>query len=90
MTIAHLSDLHLGKSPNQRAACLALRNALSECSSDHVIVTGDITLVRYPNLLFKEIFSELLASAKMTSMPSNHGRLDDDDVEGGNLQGPPM
>jgi 3',5'-cyclic AMP phosphodiesterase CpdA len=43
MTIAHLSDLHLGKSPNQRAVCLALRNVLSECGPDYVIVTGDIT-----------------------------------------------
>ncbi len=83
MTIAHLSDLHLGKSPNQRAACLALRDAISECHADHVIVTGDITEHGSASelALFKEIFSGLLASGKMTIMPGNHDRLGDESAK---------
>lgn len=79
-TIAHVSDLHIGKSPATDAAAQALHNALVAHAVDHVVITGDVThrgrraeLVR-----FRQIFGPLIHSGKLTVVPGNHDRLGDD------------
>lgn len=80
MTIAHLSDLHLGKSGKNQTACLALRDAILAHDIDHIIVTGDITEHGMATELetFKDIFRDLLGSGKVTIVPGNHDRLGDE------------
>ncbi len=80
MLLAHLSDLHLGKSPRHAATSLALREAVINHGVDHTIITGDITehgkASEYDT--FKKIFSNLLESGRVTVVPGNHDRLGDE------------
>lgn len=79
-TIAHLSDLHIGRSTAHHVAAVSLCDALLAHKVDQVLVTGDIThhgLVSEFNQ-FTEIFQDLLSSNKMFLVPGNHDRLGDD------------
>ncbi|MEK9152543.1 MAG: metallophosphoesterase [Patescibacteria group bacterium] len=79
-TIAHLSDLHLGRSTNEFAAALALRETLEAEKVDHVIVTGDVTdHGRGAELRqFDAIFGPWREAGRLTVVPGNHDRLGDE------------
>jgi 3',5'-cyclic AMP phosphodiesterase CpdA len=79
MILAHLSDLHLGKSDEHRTAALALCEALSKNGVDHTVITGDITEhgLNSEFRLFQSIFSAQLEAGKITVIPGNHDRLID-------------
>lgn len=80
MILAHLSDLHLGKSDKHRVAVLALRDALLGNHVDHAIITGDITehgLSSEFNL-FKDIFAAFFETGRISLVPGNHDRLNDE------------
>lgn len=77
-TLAHLSDLHLGRSPESDAVAARIRDAASE--ADHIVVTGDITHRGHNHELrrFYELFGGLIADGRLTVVPGNHDRLGDD------------
>jgi 3',5'-cyclic-AMP phosphodiesterase len=79
-TLAHISDLHLGKSPETEHSAIAIRDALLAAEIDHVVVTGDLThRGRVSELaLFWRIFAPLAARNRVTVIPGNHDRLGDD------------
>jgi Icc protein len=76
--LAHISDLHVGRSPDtdRRAAALCQR-ILAE-NVDHVVATGDITHRgrRHELDRFREIFAPL--ATRLTVIPGNHDGLGDD------------
>jgi len=78
--LAHLSDLHMGRSGEDNAQAEQLARALVEIGIDHVLVTGDVThkgrLSEWN--LFAQTFMELSASGRVTVVPGNHDRLGDD------------
>ncbi len=79
-TLAHLSDLHLGAS---RAGELAARRMVEQLlidGIDHVVVTGDLTdSGRFDQWeLFREIFAPLERTGRLTIVPGNHDRGNDD------------
>lgn len=78
--LAHLSDLHVGRSPEDDAQAEQLARALLELGIDHVLVTGDVThkgrLRQWEQ--FEDTFEELIASGRVTVVPGNHDRLGDD------------
>jgi Icc protein len=78
--LAHLSDLHVGRSPEDDAQAQQLARALIEIGIDHVLVTGDLTHRgrRREWEQFSRTFSTLLASGRVTVVPGNHDRLGDD------------
>lgn len=79
-TLAHVSDLHLGKNPETERRATAICDALLAADVDHVVVTGDVTHKgRVGELaLFWRIFAPLLARNRLTVIPGNHDRLGDD------------
>src|SRR5262245_53280871 len=79
-TLAHISDLHLGRSREDEARAGQLCRALVEIGADHVVVTGDVTHRgrRGELALFERAFAPLLAAGAMTIVPGNHDRLGDD------------
>ena len=82
-TLAHISDLHLGKSPDTEQSAFAIRDALLASEVDHVVVTGDLThRGRVSELAaFWRTFAPLAALDRMTVIPGNHDRLGDDLAE---------
>jgi Icc protein len=78
--LAHLSDLHLGRSAEDDGQAEKLARALVEIGIDHVLVTGDLTHRgrRREWDLFHETFARLLADGRVTVVPGNHDRLGDD------------
>ena len=79
-TLAHISDLHLGKNADTERRAHALCDSLVAAEIDHVVVTGDLThRGRTSELaLFRRIFAPLAARGKLTLIPGNHDRLGDD------------
>ena len=77
-TLAHLSDLHLGRSLETEQAAWRLRAALDDV--DHTVVTGDVTNrgKREELARFHQLFGDLLRSDKLSVVPGNHDRLGDD------------
>jgi 3',5'-cyclic-AMP phosphodiesterase len=78
--LAHLSDLHMGRSAEDDAQAEQLAQALVQIGIDHVLITGDIAnrgKVREWEQ-FKTAFAPLLASGRVTVVPGNHDRLGDD------------
>jgi 3',5'-cyclic AMP phosphodiesterase CpdA len=77
-TLAHLSDLHIGRSPADTAALRALVAAVVEARIDQVVVTGDLT--NRGRLDELATFRRLTApiADRMTVVPGNHDRLGDD------------
>jgi Icc protein len=80
LTLAHLSDLHLGLAPAQEAAARALVEAVHEAAVDHVVVTGDVTQRGRDEefSLFLDIFGPLQRSHRLSVVPGNHDRTTDD------------
>jgi 3',5'-cyclic-AMP phosphodiesterase len=79
-TLAHLSDLHLGRSRADEGAARALVEALQEAQVDQVVVTGDIThRGRDEEMsLFFDVFAPLTRAHRLTVVPGNHDRTSDD------------
>jgi 3',5'-cyclic AMP phosphodiesterase CpdA len=73
--IAHLSDLHLGKSAPHERAARALAKSLSRSSADVIVVSGDVTDKgrRSEHALFSEIFAGV--ADRLCIVPGNHDRL---------------
>jgi 3',5'-cyclic AMP phosphodiesterase CpdA len=80
LTLAHLSDLHLGRSAEIDDAAAALRQAVESAGVSHVVVTGDVTnRGRRAELdRFDAIFGDLKRAGRLTVVPGNHDRLGDD------------
>jgi 3',5'-cyclic AMP phosphodiesterase CpdA len=72
--LAHLSDLHLGASPEFEEAARALVADLTPRTSCHVVITGDITESgsRAEAEVFERVFAPLLAARRVTIVPGNH------------------
>ncbi|MHB8416717.1 MAG: metallophosphoesterase family protein [Myxococcales bacterium] len=79
-TIAHLSDLHVGLNTHVDDATVRLREALLHEGVDHVVVTGDVTHrgLTAEARRFHEAFGPLLRAGKVTLVPGNHDRLNED------------
>jgi 3',5'-cyclic AMP phosphodiesterase CpdA len=79
-TVAHLSDLHLGKDPQTDAAARRLCAALIEQGVALTLVTGDITHRGRASELrtFEATFAPLLGAGRLIVVPGNHDRLGDD------------
>jgi 3',5'-cyclic AMP phosphodiesterase CpdA len=77
-TLAHLSDLHLGRSQRDVEALRAMVAALVEAGVDHVVVTGDVThRGRLDELAaFRRLTAPL--ADRLTVVPGNHDRLGED------------
>lgn len=78
--LAHLSDLHIGRSPENDERAERLCRTLLEVGIDHVVVTGDLThRGRHRELeRFDRAFAPLRQSGRLTVIPGNHDRLGDD------------
>src|SRR6185503_21221533 len=78
--LAHLSDLHVGRSDEDDAQAERLARALAEIGIDHVLLTGDVThRGRWREwATFERLFEPLLGSGRLTAVPGNHDRLGDD------------
>jgi 3',5'-cyclic AMP phosphodiesterase CpdA len=79
-TLAHLSDLHIGRGPAFDAAAEALCGALLAEGIDHVLVSGDVTnRGKHAELeRFQTIFRPLLTHGRVLVVPGNHDRLGED------------
>jgi len=79
-TLAHLSDLHLGRSPETDLAAVRLRDALHDGRIDHAVVTGDVTNRgrREELARFHELFGPMVRDGRLSVVPGNHDRLGDD------------
>ena len=79
-SIAHLSDLHIGASRAESLACEKLCATLLAMDVGHVVVTGDLTENgrngEYAE--FNRIFAPLRDAGRLTVVPGNHDRLEDD------------
>ncbi|HEX4458042.1 MAG TPA: metallophosphoesterase [Polyangia bacterium] len=77
-TLAHLSDLHLGRSPEHDAVVAQLVDSLA--GIDHVVVSGDITDrgKQHEFDRFERLFAPILAAGRLSVIPGNHDRLGDD------------
>lgn len=77
-TLAHLSDLHLGRSPAHDAEVARAVDALD--GIDHVVVSGDVTDRgrAHEYARFETLFAPLAATGRLTVVPGNHDRLGDD------------
>jgi Icc protein len=79
MTLAHLSDLHIGAGRKTEERAIALSQLLMENGVEHVVVTGDITHRGRRDELerFRRIFAPWIADGKLTAVPGNHDCLGD-------------
>ncbi len=79
LTLAHVSDLHLGLRGAGRGSERICR-ALVEAGVDHVVVTGDVTQKgrRREWETFLRAFAPLLESGRVTVVPGNHDRAEED------------
>lgn len=79
-TLAHLSDLHFGRSAANDAACAWLARSLAHAGVDHVVVTGDLTHTGRREQLdaFRRAFAPLAAAERLTVIPGNHDRMGHD------------
>ncbi|MGZ3443622.1 MAG: metallophosphoesterase family protein [Polyangia bacterium] len=77
-TLAHLSDLHIGRS---RAHDDEVARAVDSLDAiDHVVVSGDVTDRgrAHEHARFEQLFAPLAAAGRLTVVPGNHDRLGDD------------
>jgi 3',5'-cyclic AMP phosphodiesterase CpdA len=79
-TLAHLSDLHIGRSPRTNKVAALLHDTLFAGGIDHVVVTGDVTHRGRRDELasFNALFEPLADSGRLTVIPGNHDRLGHD------------
>jgi Icc protein len=79
-SIAHLSDLHLGRDARTEAAARRLCAAILAAQVDTVLVTGDVTHRgrRSELRLFEHVFEPLLSRGRVVVVPGNHDRAGED------------
>jgi 3',5'-cyclic-AMP phosphodiesterase len=79
-SLAHVSDLHLGRDRRTDAAARALGAALHRAPVDAVLVTGDVThRGRAAELrAFEDAFAPLLERGRVVVVPGNHDRAGED------------
>ncbi len=79
-TVAHVSDLHLGRDARTEAASRRLCATLLAARVDAVLVTGDVTHRgrRAELRTFKDVFEPLLSQGRLLVVPGNHDRGGDD------------
>ncbi len=79
LTLAHVSDLHLGL-PGANRAAERIGEALAKSGVDHVVVTGDVTQKgrRCEWEAFRRAFAPLIESGRATLVPGNHDRAEED------------
>jgi 3',5'-cyclic-AMP phosphodiesterase len=77
-TLAHVSDLHVGRDPVTDEATSRLVAALVEMGVDEVLVTGDVTHRgrRAELAAFERLFAPL--APRLVVVPGNHDRMGDD------------
>jgi Icc protein len=77
-TVAHVSDLHVGRDARTDAATAALVRSLVDAEVDEVLLTGDVTHRGRGAELdsFERMFAPL--SGRLTVVPGNHDRMGDD------------
>jgi Icc protein len=77
-TLAHISDLHVGRDARTDAATASLVRALLAAEVDEVLLTGDVThRGRAAELAaFERMFEPL--RDRLTAVPGNHDRMGDD------------
>jgi 3',5'-cyclic AMP phosphodiesterase CpdA len=77
-TLAHLSDLHLGRSEADTIGLRRAVTALVEADVDHVVVTGDITDGGQLDQLacFRRLTAPI--ADRLTVVPGNHDRIGED------------
>ncbi len=82
-TLAHISDLHLGRDAATDAAASRLVEALLAARVDDVLLTGDVTHRgrRSELRLFERTFEPLLEQGRLAVVPGNHDRMGDDVAE---------
>ena len=79
-TLAHVSDLHFGRSAESDDRNRAVARMLLSADVDHLVVTGDIThRGRLSELgLFAEAYAPFIRAARVSVVPGNHDRLGED------------
>jgi Icc protein len=77
-TLAHISDLHVGRDERTDAAVAGLAAALGRSGVDEVLLTGDVTHRgrRAELATFRRLFAPL--ADRLTVVPGNHDRAGDD------------
>ena len=77
-TLAHISDLHIGRDPRTDAAAVRVCEALLEADVDDVLVTGDVTHggLEAEMDAFDRVFAPL--RDRLLVVPGNHDRMGDD------------
>jgi 3',5'-cyclic-AMP phosphodiesterase len=89
-TLAHISDLHLGREATTDTATRDLVHALVEANVDEVLLTGDVTHRgrRSELATFRRVFAPL--EDRLVVVPGNHDRAGEDVAEalmpGGRVQ----
>jgi Icc protein len=89
LSLAHLSDLHIGAGRKAEERAIALSELLLATNVDHVVVTGDITNRGRRDELerFRRIFAPWISEGKLTAVPGNHDCLGDG-IESEIMRGP--
>lgn len=79
-TLAHVSDLHLGRDRRTDAGARELAATLQDAAVDAVLVTGDLThRGRAAELrAFEDAFAPLLERGRVVIVPGNHDRAGED------------
>lgn len=79
-TLAHLSDLHIGRSPAHDEQVAHAVAAVMATGIDHVVVSGDVTDRgrAHEHARFEQLFASVAAAGRLTVVPGNHDRLGDD------------
>ncbi len=79
-TLAHLSDLHVGRGDDTDDALQGMCQSLIRKDVEHVVVTGDITnRGRWREWeRFERAFAPLRELGRLTVVPGNHDRLNED------------
>lgn len=79
LSLAHLSDLHVGRSPETDARAARVLQWATQARLDHVVVTGDVTHRGRLGELerFFSYAAALDASGRLTVLPGNHDRMGD-------------
>jgi len=79
-TLAHISDLHIGRDDATDEAARCLVAALLAARVDDVVLTGDVTHRGKSEELtrFESLFEPLLEKGRLAVVPGNHDRMGDD------------
>ena len=79
-TLAHISDLHVGRDDATDEAARRLVDALLAAKVDDVLLTGDVTHRgrRLELVRFERLFAPLLEARRLLTVPGNHDRMGDD------------